>query len=126
VDKARALVARHLDFARRAGVALGAAPLADCGEAFDIVVNATASSLHGAASPVHPKVLQPGALALDMMYGPAAAAFLAWAAAQGAIARDGLGMLVEQAAQAFSLWRGVVPDTAPVLTALRERWDETA
>ena len=73
-----------------------------------------------------PRVLAPGALAIDMMYGPAAAPFLAWAAAHGAVARDGLGMLVEQAAQAFALWRGVVPDTAPVLAALRERWDETA
>lgn len=126
VDKARALVARHAGFAQRAGAALCAAPLDDCGEAFDIVVNATASSLHGAASPVPPRVLAPGALAIDMMYGPAAAPFLAWAAAHGAVARDGLGMLVEQAAQAFALWRGVVPDTAPVLAALRERWDETA
>lgn len=126
LGKTRELVTRHLDFAQRFGVALGAAPLSDCGEAFDIVVNATASSLHGNASPVHSKVLRPGALALDMMYGPAAAPFLAWAVAQGAIARDGLGMLVEQAAQAFALWRGFVPDTAAVLTALRERWDDTA
>ena len=71
-------------------------------------------------------VLAPGALALDMMYGPAAAPFLAWAAHHGATGRDGLGMLVEQAAQAFALWRGVLPETAPVLDALRQRWDETA
>ncbi|MCO5124953.1 MAG: shikimate dehydrogenase [Rhizobacter sp.] len=126
LEKARELVARHRDFAQRFGVALGAASLSDCGEAFDIVVNASASSLQGAVSPVPPTVLRPGALALDMMYGPAAAPFLAWARAQGANARDGLGMLVEQASQAFALWRGVVPDTAPVLAALRERWDDTA
>ena len=61
-----------------------------------------------------------GALAVDLMYGPAAAGFMAWATAHGAAARDGLGMLVEQAAEAFQLWRGVRPDTAPVLARLRE------
>jgi len=55
------------------------------------------------------------------MYGPAAQGFLDWAAAAGASPRDGLGMLVEQAASAFELWRGVAPQTAPVLAALRER-----
>jgi shikimate dehydrogenase len=66
-------------------------------------------------------VLRRGGLALDMMYGPAAAPFVAWAEAHGATGRDGLGMLVEQAAEAFLLWRGVEPETAPVLRALRER-----
>ncbi|MCP5688026.1 hypothetical protein NL372_27705, partial [Klebsiella pneumoniae] len=61
--------------------------------------------------------------ALDMMYGPAARPFLDWAAAQGATARDGLGMLVEQAAESFLLWRGVRPDTAPVLALLRAEVD---
>ena len=56
-----------------------------------------------------------------MMYGTAALGFLDWATAGGAKARDGLGMLVEQAAAAFELWRGVAPQTAPVLAALRER-----
>ena len=65
--------------------------------------------------------LAPGALALDMMYGPAAQGFLDWAEAHGAIGRDGLGMLVEQAAEAFFVWRGVRPATAPVLAALRAR-----
>ena len=58
-----------------------------------------------------------------MMYGAAGARFLAWARAHGAIGRDGLGMLVEQAAEAFELFRGVAPDTAPVLAALRRRLD---
>ena len=61
-----------------------------------------------------------------MMYGPAAQVFLDWATAHGAQARDGLGMLVEQAAQAFELWRGVRPLTAPVLAALRERMARAA
>ena len=61
-----------------------------------------------------------------MMYGPAAQGFLDWAAEHGATGRDGLGMLVEQAGAAFELWRGVRPDTAPVLAALRARMGQTA
>ena len=72
-----------------------------------------------AAAPVGAQVLKPGSLALDMMYGPKAQPFLDWATAHGAEARDGLGMLVEQAAEAFFFWRGVRPDTRPVLKALR-------
>jgi shikimate dehydrogenase len=53
------------------------------------------------------------------MYGPAAAGFIAWAEAHGAVGRDGLGMLVEQAAEAFEAWRGVRPPAAQVLTELR-------
>jgi shikimate dehydrogenase len=117
LDKAQALVARHA--AAASGTRLVAASTADCGQAFDVVVNATAASLQGAAIPVGAEVLAPGALALDMMYGPAAAGFIAWAEAHGARGRDGLGMLVEQAAEAFALWRGVTPDTAAVLAALR-------
>lgn len=126
LEKARDLVARHRATAAASGVSLCAAPLDRCGEGFDIVINATTSSMHGAAAPVDASALGAGALALDMMYGPAAEPFLTWAARHGATGRDGLGMLVEQAAEAFSLWRGVVPDTAPVLDALRRRWDETA
>ncbi len=86
---------------------------------FDIVVNATASSLAGEALPVPAGVLRPGSLAYDMMYGPAARGFLDWAAQHGAVPRDGLGMLVEQAAEAFALWRGVRPPSAQVLGELR-------
>ena len=119
LEKAQALVERHTALAGAA--VLQARELGTAGMAFDVVVNATASSLQGAAVPVPPTVLAPGTLALDMMYGPAAQPFLDWAAAHGATGRDGLGMLVEQAAEAFELWRGVRPETAPVLAALRER-----
>ena len=119
LDKARVLVERHRHLA--GAVALRASMLRDCGTQFDVVINASASSLQGAAVPVGPDALAPGALALDMMYGAAAQPFLDWAAAHGAQGRDGLGMLVEQAAAAFELWRGVRPDTAPVLQALRLR-----
>ena len=121
LDKAAALVARHAALAHANAVALRAASLDAVGAAFDVVVNATASSLKGAPIPVAPGVLRPGTLALDMMYGPAARGFLDWAIAHGATGRDGLGMLVEQAAEAFLLWRGVRPDTAPVLQALRDK-----
>lgn len=121
VDKAEAQVASHADWAARHGVALRAASLAGCGEGFDIVVNATAASLAGAGVPVSAAVLSSGTLALDMMYGPKAQGFLDWAHAHGAQGRDGLGMLVEQAAEAFEIWRGVKPDTAPVLAGLRAR-----
>ena len=87
--------------------------------AFDVVINATASSLAGDAVPVPASVLRAGGLACDMMYGPAAQGFLDWAARHGAVPRDGLGMLVEQAAEAFALWRGVRPPGAQVLSELR-------
>jgi len=122
-DKAHALVARHAEWAAKHGVALSAHALDDAGAAFDVVINGSAASLAGDAVPVHARVLAPGALALDMMYGPAAAGFLGWARAHGGIGRDGLGMLVEQAAEAFWFWRGVRPDTAPVLAALRAEVD---
>ena len=119
--KAEALVERHRALAAQHGVALRASGLDDCGSSFDVVLNSSASSLAGAPVPVAPTVLAPGTLALDMMYGPAAAPFLAWAAQHGAQGRDGLGMLVHQAAEAFLLWRGVRPDPLPVLAALRAK-----
>jgi shikimate dehydrogenase len=90
------------------------------------VINGSASSVQGAGIPVAARVLRRGSLAIDMMYGPAARPFLAWAEAAGAVGRDGLGMLVEQAAEAFAWFRGVEPDTAPVLAALRARMDGAA
>jgi shikimate dehydrogenase len=119
--RAQTLVDRHAALARAQRVVLRASGLADAGDSFDLVINSSASSLAGEPVPVAAAVLAPGALAVDLMYGPAAAPFLAWAAAHGATGRDGLGMLVEQAAEAFTLWRGVRPQTAPVLAALRAR-----
>ena len=120
-DKAEALVAQHAQLAAGQRVTLRASGLDDCGERFGIVLNSSASSLQGAGVPVPDAVLAEGALAVDLMYGPAAQAFLDWAAAHGAVGRDGLGMLVEQAAEAFHVWRGVRPDTGPVLQALRDK-----
>lgn len=125
-ERAPALVARHAALARELGVALDAAPQPPRGARFDLLINATSSSLHGAASPVPASVIGRDSLAVDLMYGPAARAFLDWARAHGAQARDGLGMLVEQAAEAFFVWRGVWPDTAPVLAELRAEVDAEA
>jgi shikimate dehydrogenase len=114
-DRAAALVQRHCSVA--GGISVRAASLADCGTSFDLVINASASSVQGAPIPVSASVLAPGGLAIDLMYGPAARPFLAWAEAHGAVGRDGLGMLVEQAAEAFLLWRGIRPETAELLAA---------
>ncbi|MHB1144925.1 MAG: shikimate dehydrogenase [Thiobacillus sp.] len=85
---------------------------------FDLVINATAASLAGELPPLSPRIFTAGTLAYDMMYGRDTP-FLAFARGHGAATADGLGMLVEQAAEAFALWRGVRPDTAPVIAALR-------
>ncbi len=119
--KATALTQRHAALAALHGTRLHACALDATEGAFDIVVNGSASSLAGAGVPVPAQVLKPGALAVDMMYGPAAAGFLAWAADHGAVPRDGLGMLVEQAAESFVLWRGLRPPAAQVLAELRSR-----
>ncbi len=120
-DKARQLAQRHAALAAAEGVPLYTAGIDDPGTGYDVVINGTASSLGGKAVPVAGGVLRKGALACDMMYGPAAQGFLDWAASHGAVPRDGLGMLVEQAAQAFQCWRGVRPPSAQVLAELRER-----
>jgi len=88
-------------------------------EEFDLLINATSAGLAGEAPPLPPGVFAAGALGYDMVYGRDTP-FLALARAAGAAACDGSGMLVEQAAESFLLWRGVRPDTAPVLAALRK------
>ena len=87
----------------------------------DLIVNGTSASLAGELPPIAPSLIAPGhTLCYDMMYARQATAFNQWAAEQGAARTlDGLGMLVEQAAEAFYLWRGVRPDSAPVLAQLR-------
>lgn len=86
---------------------------------FDIVVNATSASLADDVPPIAPSVFARGALAYDMMYGKGPTVFMRFAEQYGASTRDGLGMLVEQAAEAFYIWRGVRPDTGPVFADLR-------
>ena len=117
--KAQALVQAHSALASLQKAELLALTPQALEANFDLIINATASSLSGGEVPVAARVLRPGSLAYDMMYGPAAQGFLDWARQHGAVPRDGLGMLVEQAAEAFQLWRGVRPPSAQVLAELK-------
>ena len=101
------------------GRTLSACDFAGLGGMFDLVVNATSASLAGALPPIPGAMFATNTLALDMMYGNKPTLFMEFASQHGATARDGLGMLVEQAAEAFALWRGVRPETGTVLQQLR-------
>jgi shikimate dehydrogenase len=120
LHKASTLVERHQALALLQKTELVAHDLQEIEADYDVIINGTASSLSGAGVPVGEHVLKPGALAYDMMYGPGAQGFMDWAKAHDAVPRDGLGMLVEQAAEAFLIWRGVRPPSGQVLTELRK------
>jgi shikimate dehydrogenase len=90
------------------------------GQAFDIVVNATSAGLASEAPKLPRSAFKPGGLAYEMLYGRDTP-FLAQARAAGARPADGLGMLVEQAAESFHVWRGIRPQTAPVIAQLRQQ-----
>ena len=86
---------------------------------YDLVINGASAALAGQSLPLPGGILAPGACCYDMVYGKAARVFLDWAAVNGAAkCLDGLGMLVEQAAESFHIWRGVRPETKPVIDAL--------
>jgi shikimate dehydrogenase len=111
---------------RMAAGAATAGPVSGCGLdglgglRFDLIINATAAGLQGGRPLLPEGCLRRGGVAYDMLYSDRPTPFLVWASAQGAAqAVDGLGMLVEQAAEAFYLWRGVRPATAPVMRLLR-------
>lgn len=115
MDKAEQLAAEFEGY----GTVFAKSYAALAGQQFDIVINATSSSLSDSLPPLPDGLFKPGALAYDMMYGKQTP-FLRFAREQGANRlADGLGMLVEQAAVAFQKWRGVSPDTAPVIAKLR-------
>jgi shikimate dehydrogenase len=92
---------------------------------FDIVINATSASLTDTLPTMPTGCFAQAGLAYDMMYGNEPSPFLRLAAASGAEAVDGLGMLVEQAAESFQLWRGVMPQTRPVIRWLRTTLSST-
>ncbi len=101
-------------------------PIEGCGfdalgdVSFDLVINGTAASLHGERLPLPDGIVVENGACYDMMYGLTLNPFLQWGKAQGVVRlMDGLGMLVEQAAESFYLWRGVRPDTRPVIASLR-------
>jgi shikimate dehydrogenase len=91
------------------------AAFADLRESFDVIINATSASIAKELPPIPASVYTPHSLAYDMMYADQPTVFLQHAAQHGAQTRDGWGMLVEQAAEAFYLWRGVRPDTTQLL-----------
>ena len=90
------------------------------GERFEVVINTTAAGLQGEMPPLPEDVMGTDGAAYDLVYAERETPFMAWARSQGAAqVCDGLGMLVEQAAESFYLWRGVYPSTRPVIEALR-------
>ncbi|SEL43121.1 shikimate dehydrogenase [Ectothiorhodospira marina] len=116
--KAQALARDFADLGPVSGGGLGALAV----ESYDLIINGTAAGLSDETPPLPAGLLAPGAGCYDMMYGDTPTAFVRWGNAQGAAwTRDGLGMLVEQAAEAFAIWRGQRPRTAPVMEALRPR-----
>jgi len=115
-DKAAELALKFTDLGRISGG--GFDFLED--RQFDLLINATAASLSDELPAVSAESLAPNAWCYDMSYGNQATTFVRWARQHGvAKALDGLGMLVEQAAESFALWRGVRPETAEVIAALR-------
>ena len=92
------------------------------GQQFDLLINGTSASITGQLPPLPDNLLAPGCLCYDMMYASEPTVFMNWATAHGAAGvADGLGMLVEQAAESFALWRKVRPDTAEVISQLRDQ-----
>ena len=90
------------------------------GRSFDLIINATSAGLEGKELPLPGGILADGGWCYDMVYGDEPTVFVRWAKEQGAARTlDGLGMLVEQAAESFKLWRGVRPETGPVIAGLR-------
>jgi len=120
VDKATSLVARLSHSAEFSVTEISARPYPALDNSFDLVINATSAGLRDEMPPLPEGIFAAGALAYDMVYGKQTP-FMAFAQRRGARTADGLGMLVEQAAEAFSIWRSVRPDTRPVIAKLRIR-----
>jgi len=119
LDKAVSLVKHFQKFKAFARDGISAAPYQDLAtHQFDLVINATSAGLSGEMPPLPQGVFALGALAYDMVYGRDTP-FLKFARLHDARAVDGLGMLVEQAAASFLIWRGVRPQTTPVIAKLR-------
>lgn len=117
-ERAEALAAAFADLGVTQGVGfeyVGETP-------FDLIINATSASLSGDIPPIPAGAIGPQTVCYDLAYGRSAMAFVRWARQSGCVrAVQGLGMLVEQAAESFRLWRGVRPQTGQVLAALKAR-----
>ncbi|MCC5861178.1 MAG: shikimate dehydrogenase [Gammaproteobacteria bacterium] len=116
--RAQALVAQA---GRSAAVTAGGFDLLAGAAPFDLIINATSAGLDAAAPALPDSCIDRRSRCYDMLYGPGVTAFQYWAQARGVHtpAAQGLGMLVEQAAESFAIWRGVRPETGPVLARLR-------
>ncbi len=122
-DRAAALALEFTELGAVSGCGFDGLP----GRQFDVLINGTSASLQGDLPPLPEDMLIPGALCYDLMYGAQPTAFMRWAHRQGAAqVLDGLGMLVEQAAESFFVWRGVHPLTAAVIAQLRAEMSKTA
>jgi len=119
LDKAQVMAGRFAAQAASKQVVLQVQTFADLAQGYDVVINATSAGLTESALQMPALVFQQNTLAYDMMYGRDTP-FMQQARAAGARVADGLGMLVEQAAEAFYLWHGVRPDTAPVIQSFRQ------
>ena len=115
-ERAQELVEQFSD---DSSVPLEASNFSDLHTRFDVVINATSASLASELPAVPPSVLGPQTFVYDMMYSSSPTLFMQLASSQGASTRDGLGMLVEQAAESFFIWRGIRPETASVYQWLR-------
>ena len=120
-EKATQLISRYFQISFFKHTELAAVTFAELkGHAFDIVINATAASVKNETLPLPIDLFARGSLAYEMMYGKGRTPFMQFAREDGAgKVADGLGMLVEQAAESFFIWRGVRPDTAPVFSKLK-------
>lgn len=116
VEKAQRLAADFSEFGETRGCSFEALS----GNSFDLIINGTSASLAGELPPLPSRLIANGGSCYDMMYGAEPTPFMCWAAEHMAWAvSDGLGMLVEQAAESFTIWRGVRPKTEDVLDVLR-------
>jgi shikimate dehydrogenase len=114
---AQAIVAQFQDYGDLAGVSLEDIP-----GPFDLIINGTSFSLQTDTVPFSPDILTKDSFCYDLMYGQEPTPFLKWAVNQGVIhVQDGLGMLVEQAAESFYIWRGVRPRTEYLIELLRKQ-----
>jgi len=117
LDKAEALVEHFGRIGRVSACRFNMVPVT---EPYDLIINATSAGVKGETPPYPAAAVSPGTLCYDLSYGLSPTPFSVWAREQGAeVSVMGWGMLVEQAAESFFIWRGVRPDTAPVLRQMK-------
>lgn len=120
--KASELVEAFAQYANKGGTGLTSTHIENCGrQSYDLIINGTASSLAGVLPGISGACINSNTIVYDMMYHSESTVFMKWALSQGAKqAHDGLGMLVEQAAESFSVWHQKLPDTKAVIQAIRK------